>query len=202
MSLKVCAVSFITRRGYNEEDELDRRIAGTKDAMRMAYELGAPIVVNFIGRVPTEPQGPRWNLLVETLHDLARYGDHIGAHLAARTGSEDGATLARLLAALPEGGIGVDFDPAALIIGGHSPLESLTPLAKFVKHARARDAARDFAQGRGLETQLGRGTADFPTLAAALGDYGYHGYFTIERQQSADPQSDIANAVQFLKNML
>lgn len=202
LNLRVCAVSFMTRRGYNDLDELDRRIAATKDAMRMAYELGASVVVNRIGRVPDEPGGTGWDLLVETMTDLGRHSDRVGATLAARTGSEDGPTLARLLDALPEGSIGVDFDPAGLIINGFSPLESLSALGPHVRQFRARDGVRDFAQGRGLETPLGRGTADIPALVAALEDYAYRGFFTIERQFADDPAAEIGNAVKFLRNLL
>ena len=34
--LRVCAVSYRTRRGYGVLDDLDARVAGTKEAMRMA----------------------------------------------------------------------------------------------------------------------------------------------------------------------
>lgn len=200
-NLKVCSVSFITRRGYNELDELDRRIAATKDAMRMAYELGATIVVNRVGHVPAQPEGTSWEILVETLSDLGRHSDRVGATLAARTGSEDGAALARLIEALPQGGVGVDFDPGGLIVHGYSPSESLAALGPHVLQMRARDGVRDMAQGRGLETPLGRGMADFPTLVGMLEDYAYRGYLTIERQQAADPVAEIGSAIKFLRNL-
>lgn len=199
--LKICAVSFITRRGYNDMDELDRRISATKDAMRMAYELHCPIVVNRIGRVPNDAEDPAWKLLIETLSDLGRHGDRTGATLCARTGSEDGATLAKLIDALPTGSLGVDFDPASLIVAGFSPLESLQAIGSHVRHVHARDAVRDPLAGRGVETPLGRGLADFPELLGALDNVNYRGWFTVERQQSDDPATDLGNAIKFLQNL-
>ncbi len=70
-----------------------------------------------------------------------------------------------------------------------------------MRHVRARDGVRDLAQGRGIETPLGRGTADFPALAGVLEDHAYRGHFTIDRQESADPITDVGNAVQFLQNL-
>lgn len=200
-NLKVCSLSFMTRRGYNDLDALDRRVAATKEAMQLAYKLRAPVVVNSIGRVPQEAGEGDWDLFLETLGDLGHFADRAGASLAARTGSEEGAALARLLAALPAGGVGVDFDPAALLVNGYSAIDALAHLGPYVRQVRARDGVRDLAAGRGQETQLGRGSADFPALIGALEDFAYRGYFTIDRQHSADPQSDIANAVQFLRNM-
>jgi sugar phosphate isomerase/epimerase len=199
--LKVCAVSLPTRRGYNVVDGLDRRIAATKAAMLMAYQLRAPIVVNRIGRVPEEAGGPGWELFVETLSDLARHGDRVGSTFAARAGSEEGSTLARLLAEVPTGGIGVDFDPAALIINNFSASESLAALGPHVRNFRARDGVRDFSQGRGVETPLGRGTADFPALLGMLEDFAYRGWYTIDREESEDPVTEIGNAVKYLQTV-
>src|SRR5262249_21338421 len=78
-NLRVAAVGFQTRRGYDVPDQIDRRVAATKAAMKFAAELGASVVVNQVGQVPREPQGPAWNLLVQTLADLGSYGQHVGA---------------------------------------------------------------------------------------------------------------------------
>jgi sugar phosphate isomerase/epimerase len=199
--LSICAVSFITRRGYNDMDELDRRIAATKDAMRMAYDLRCPIVVNRIGRVPHDEEDSSWKLLIETLSDLGRHGERAGATLCARTGSESGAPLAKLIAALPAGSLAVDFDPASLIVGGFSPREALEVLSPYVRHVHARDAVRDPLAGRGVETPLGRGLADFPELLGLLDNVNYRGWFTVERQQSDDATTELGNAIKYLQNL-
>ena len=199
--LRVSAVGFHTRRGYDVPDEIERRVAATKAAMKMAADLRAPVVVNQIGRVPDKPEGDRWNLLMQSLWDLSVYGQHVGALLAAQTGSESGPDLARLIAALGERGIGVDLDPGNLIMNGFSPLEAVESLAPHILHVHARDATRDLARGRGLEVPLGRGTADFPALLGALEDRQYRGYFTIAREESDNPEFEIGEAVKYLRNL-
>ncbi len=199
--LQVSAVSFQTRRGYDVPDEIERRVAATKAAMKFAADLGASVVVNQVGPVPSESSGRTWNLLVQTLSDLSNYGQHVGALLAAQTGTESGADLARLIAALPERGIGVDFDPGNLIIQGFSPQEAIESLASHVIHVHARDAVRDLARGRGLEVPLGRGSADYAALLGALEDHRYRGFITIARENSDDPQFEIAEAVKYLQSL-
>jgi sugar phosphate isomerase/epimerase len=201
LNLRVAAVGFRTRRGYDVASEIERRVAATKAAMKFAAELRAPVVINQVGHVPSEPQGPAWNTLLQSLGDLSAYGQHVGVQLAAQTGTEAGADLARLIAALPEGGIGVDFDPGNLIINGFSPLEAVAPLGSRILHVHARDATRDLARGRGLEVPLGRGTADFPALLGALEDHQYRGFFTIAREDSEHAESEIGQAVQYLRNL-
>ena len=167
--------------------------------MKFAADLRAGVVVNQIGHVPAEAEGPAGNA-AGGVTDLANYGQHVGVVLAAQTGTESGADLARLLAALPPT-VGVDLDPGNLIINGFSPREAVESLGERILHVHARDGVRDLARGRGLEVPLGRGTSDFPALLAALEERHYRGYFTIVRTDSADPQTEIAAAVEYLKNL-
>jgi sugar phosphate isomerase/epimerase len=201
LDLRVVAVGFRSRRGYDNADEIDRRVAATKAAMKFAADLRAPLVINQIGRVPSEPAGDGWQMLVQSLSELSLYGHHVGALLTAQTGSESGADLARLLTAIPSGGIGVDLDPGNLIVNGFSPLEAVGALGDHILHVHARDAVRDLARGRGLEVPLGRGSADFPSLLGALEERQYRGYFTIARQDAEDPESEIGQAVEYLNNL-
>ena len=199
--LHVCAISYRTRRGYNLLQELDAQVAGTKEAMRMAQVLGASIVVNHVGHIPSEPQGQDWNLLLQVLADLGRYGQHIGALLAAQTGSASGDDLARLIAALPDGSIGIDLDPGQLIINGFSPSHCIELLAGHIMHVHATDGVHDLSRRHGVEVPLGRGSVDFPAILGALEECGYRGYFTVRRDMADDPEFEIGNAVKYLHNL-
>ena len=201
-NMKVCAIGFQTRRGYNVAEDLDQRVEATKDAMRLAYDLGANAVINHIGRIPSETSGAEWDLLVQVLTDLGRHSQRIGAFLAAETGAEDPQGMRRLLDALPIGSLGINLDPGNVIINGFSASETTKLLAADVLHVHAKDAVRDLAQGRGLETPLGRGAVDFPELMAILEEREYRGYFTIERDNASNPVLEIGQAVQYLRNLI
>jgi sugar phosphate isomerase/epimerase len=198
--LAIAAVGFQTRRGYDALDDLDRRIAATKRAMKFAADLRAPILINQVGRVPEENTAT-WQRLVESLSELGQYGQHVGTLLAAQTGTESGADLARLRAALPTGSIGIDLDPGNLIVNGFSPLEAVETLGSEIVYVHARDGVRDLARGRGLEVPLSRGSADFPALLGALEERHYRGFFTIARHEADDPEAEVAAAVSYLKSL-
>jgi sugar phosphate isomerase/epimerase len=200
-SLKVVAVSFHTRRGYDVAESLEERVAATKAAMKFAADLRAPVVVNQIGRVPAEAGGPAWQQLLESLADLGAYGHHVGAQLVAQTGSESGPDLKRLIDALPPEAIGVDLDPGKLIINGFSANEAVQSLGSHIRHVHARDGVRDLARGRGLEVPLGRGSADFAGLLGALEERQYRGYFTIAREDAENPEFEIGEAVKYLRSL-
>jgi sugar phosphate isomerase/epimerase len=201
LNLRVCAVGFPTRRGYNIPEDLDRRIEATKEAMQFAYQLGARVLVNHVGQIPEENQGAEWDLLVEVLSDLGRFGQHVGVTLAAETGAESGERMADLLASLTPGAVGVNYDPGGLVVNGYSPRDALTSLVDHVVHVHATDGVRDRAQGRGIETLLGRGSADFPELMAILEERHYSGFFTVERRQPSEPLAEVRQGVEYLKNL-
>jgi sugar phosphate isomerase/epimerase len=201
LNLRISAVAFRTRRGYAVLDDLDARIDATKRALRTAYELGTNVVVNHIGRVPAESDAVATSTLVEALSDLGRYGQRVGAMLAAETGTESGDELASLIARLPPGSLGVDLNPANLILHGHSPRRAAEALAPHVLHVHATDATRDLAAARGVEVPLGQGSAEFPELLGVLEEQQYRGYITVARRDSDNPLADVRQALQFLRNL-
>jgi sugar phosphate isomerase/epimerase len=121
--------------------------------------------------------------------------------LAAETGSESGADLARLLAALPAGAMVVALNPGNLIINGFTPLDAVAALGSETAYVRAKDGVRDLAQGRGIEVPLGRGAADIPALMGALEERSYRGPWCIERERCDDPIMEIGHAVSYLRSL-
>src|SRR5262245_10297962 len=201
LNLRVSAVAFPTRRGYDEPEDLERRVLATQAAMRFAYDLGCNVVINRVGHLPPQADDPRFGRLVEALTALGAYGERVGARLAAQTGSEKPNELARLIAALPDEAMGVDLYPSGLILNGYSPREAVDELGPHIIHVHACDAVRDAAARREFEVELGRGTADFPELLGRLAEFDYHGWVTIERRDSPDPIGDIENAVAYLRSL-
>ncbi|MCA9212526.1 MAG: sugar phosphate isomerase/epimerase [Planctomycetales bacterium] len=199
--LSVCAVGFQTRRGYDCLEDLQARIDATKRVMDFAYQLGTNVVVNQVGAIPESTDAPSWATLVDALTDLGNHSLRTGAFLAMKTGSEPGDRMKRLIDALPDGSVGVTFDPGNLIINGFSANDALETLATDIMYVHAKDGVQDLAQGRGIEVQLGRGSADFPTLLGTLEEAGYRGYFTVDRERSQAPIPEVATAVQYLSRM-
>jgi sugar phosphate isomerase/epimerase len=201
LNLRVSAVAFRTRRGYATTDDLEARIEATKRALASAYELGTSVVINHIGRVPPESDAAARSTMIEALAEIGRHGQKVGALLTTETGTESGEELAALIARLPPGSIGVDLNPANLIVHGHSPRAAAQALAEHVLHVHATDATRDLALGRGIETPLGQGNAEFPELLGILEEHQYRGYITIARHDSDHPIAAIQQALTFLRNI-
>ncbi len=200
LNLRVVAVRFQTRRGYDCLDDLDRRVIATKEAMKMAGDLGARVLVNQIGMIPELVEDVSHELLRGVLSDLGRFAQHHGSFLAAETGSEPLAYVQRLIESLPEGSLGVALNPGNLISNGFE-LKDLRSISKHVLLVHAKDAVQDRARGRGMEVPLGRGLAEFPTIAATLEEHHFTGAFVIEREAAKSSIAEIELAVQFLRNI-
>jgi sugar phosphate isomerase/epimerase len=201
LNLRISAARFPTRRGYATADDLEARIDATKRALSAAYELGTGVLVNHIGRVPPETDSAATSTLIQALTDLGRHGQRVGALLAAETGTESGEELAKLIARLPPGCLGVDLNPANLILHGHSPRDAAQAVAAHILHIHATDATRDLARGQSVETALGQGSAEFPELLGILEEHQYRGYITIARRETNNPVADIRQALEFLRNL-
>lgn len=201
LRLRVSAVAFPTRRGYGDPANLDRRVEGTKQAMELAFRLGAPIVVNQAGHAPDDLDSPEGRLLLEALTDLGHYGQRVGALLAAETGLDAPQDLARLISAMPVGSLTVDYDPAALLLSGHDPLEALKLLGSHVMHVHVRDAVHDARPGAGAEVELGRGLVDWQAVLAGLEEKNYRGYLTLRRDGSRNPEAELALAVSYMRRL-
>lgn len=200
LNLRVAGLSFATRRGYACADDLDRRMAATRDALEMAHRVGTSLVSLQIGPVPAEDDSTLATLL-GALSDLGAHSDRVGAVIAVRTVGLTAADLSRLLDKLPAGTLGLDLDPAGLIVSGDSPLHVAEELGSHVAHVTVRDAVRDPIEGHSLEVVLGRGTADFPVLLGTLAQYDYRNWLTIAGTGGEDPQTELGNAVKYLTSL-
>jgi sugar phosphate isomerase/epimerase len=199
LNLRVSSVRFLTRRGYDVQADLEQRIDATKQAMRLAYALGAPYVVNQIGQVPSDTESAGWQQLRSSLEDLGRYGAHIGAFLAAETGTEHGADLGQLLDSLQNAFVSVAFNPGQLILGGFPVAPSLQSLGNKVGLLIAQDGVQDLSRGRGIDVPIGQGTADFPEILGALEDWQFRSWVVVGR--SSCGMDEVKAGLTYLTNL-
>lgn len=198
-NLRVATVRFRTRNGYHVQQGLDRRIEATKNALKLAYDLGAGILINHIGKIPAEDDVPGNTLLNSVLTDIGQHAQRVGAMLVAETGTDSGAELARLIDAVPQGSLGLDFNPAELVLNSLSPQEILTAVGRHVLNVHVADATRDVSLRRGYEVALGRGSVDWPELLGMLEERDYRGWFILQRRDSSNPVLDLSDALRYLR---
>jgi len=188
-------------------------------ALEWAVELGCGIWMAHVGVMPMDTASERWERFRDALGQIARYGEKIGGVLAAETGPEPPFLLRQMLDEIGSSGIGINYDPANLILWPpglaersgkpyrreaaielFQPNEGPLVLGGRIVHTHAKDAlVRE--DGQCQEVPLGEGWVDWPRYVANLESIGYRGYFAIEREVGEDPVGDIRRAVEFLRTL-
>ena len=205
--------------GFIHKDLNKERVEKSKRILDLAKDLETDIVTTHIGVVPSDPNHDRYKIMQEACHELAEYADSIDAHFAVETGPETSAVLKGFLDSLDSTGVGVNLDPANLVmVTGDDPVGAVHNLKKYIVHTHAKDGKQIFfrdpeivygikkdvivTDDSFLEVPLGEGSVDFPKYLAALEEIGYNGFLTIEREVGDKPEVDIKAAVDFLNNLM
>jgi len=205
--------------GFIHKDLNKERVEKSKRILDLAKDLETDIVTTHIGVVPSDPNHDRYKIMQEACHELAEYADSINAHFAVETGPETSAVLKGFLDSLNSTGVGVNLDPANLVmVTGDDPVQAVHNLKKYIVHTHAKDGKQIFyrdpeivygikkdvivTDDSFLEVPLGEGSVDFPKYLAALEEIGYNGFLTIEREVGDDPAKDIRAAVDFLNGLM
>ncbi len=201
-NLELAALGCPLRHGLDTAAGQEARIDHVKKTLSLSFDLGARIVIVQAGRVPDEPDSASARLLREALLALGHHGDRTGTVLALETGLEAGQVLRQFLDRFDSGGLGVNFDPANLLLSGFDPYESARALQGRIVHTHAKDARRSSANRAGQEVPLGHGDIDWMAYLSVLEEIEYRGWLTIEQQTGDNRVGDIAAGVQFLRRFL
>ncbi len=124
-----------------------------------------------------------------------------GATLALETGLESGPVLRAFLDRFDTGGLGVNLDPANLLLHDFDPLESTRALRGRIVHVHAKDARRSSPSRAAREVPLGHGDIDWIAFLGVLEEIDYHGWITVEREGGINPRGDVAAGVAFLRRL-
>lgn len=204
--------------GFTHPEKNPEKIEKSKRILDLAKELETNVVTTHIGVVPEDKNHDRYKIMQEACHELAEYADSIDAHFAIETGPETSATLKGFLDSLESTGVGVNLDPANLVmVTGDDPVKAVHNLKKYIVHTHAKDGKQLFYKDPEIiygmkpdvivtgdsfiEVPLGEGSVPFKEYLEALCDIGYNGFLTIEREVGDNPEKDIRTAVKFLEGM-
>lgn len=202
--------------GFFDPAQNEALIERSKRILQLASDLDTHVVTTHIGVVPEDCNHPRYAIMQEACYRLAKAADEIGVKFAVETGPETSAVLKRFLDSLGTKGVSVNLDPANLVmVTGDDPVQAVYNLREYIVHTHAKDGVMlnrtDPEIIYGLragepgmpeafkEVPLGAGSVNFPAYLKALGEIGYSGYLTIEREVGEDPAKDIAAAADFLR---
>ena len=204
LGLEISALCGDLGGGFLDRDTNEHKVARSKEFIDLAVRLGVQVVTTHIGTLPDDAGAPEWNVAVEAVRELATYAHERGCVFASETGPEEATLLLKFLQDVNAPGIGINYDPANLImLGPFDHIGGVHVLRDYIVHTHAKDGVCLMKKADGpndyVELPLGQGSVVFDHYLAALDAIGYTGYLTIEREAGADRIGDVARAIQFLK---
>ena len=206
--------------GFETTAENAWKVPASKAVADLAVRLGTSVVTTHIGVVPEDRGSESYRNMKAACREIGDYAAQRGVTFAIETGPEKAQTLHDFLVDVGSRGIGVNLDPANLVmVTGDDPVRAVAILREFIVHTHAKDGVMKqqtdprriydfFAEGGiedlrmsdyFLEVPLGEGSVPFDDYLAALREIGYSGFLTIERECGENPYADIKKAVDFLK---
>ena len=187
--------------GFDPDDRWADRRAHVERCAALAGELGLPLVSTHIGFVPAS-NTDAYRTLLERAADAAELLAARGATLVVETGPEPAAVLLQFLNDLRVRTVGVNYDPANMILYGMGdPIEALRTLGHRVRHVHIKDAVASGQRGVewGEEVPFGRGQVPVVDFLAELERVGYDGPLIVERERGGDRAADVRTAVRTLQ---
>ncbi len=171
--------------------------------------LGIQYVASHAGFIPENMTDPEYPGLIEVLKEIALHCKQNGQVFCFETGQETPITLLRTIEDIGTDNLGVNLDPANLIMYGKgNAVDSLKILGPYVKGVHIKDGLYP-TNGRelGLEVPVGKGDVDMPLFLKRLEEIGYSGAYTIEieldrREGEQSPEEAINEAIDYLKSHL
>ena len=182
--------------GVRPDEHWPATLARARAVAALAAEASLPLVTLHAGFIPHETSDPARLVVLDRLRILADvFGDH-GVRVGLETGQETAATLLDALAELDHENVGVNFDPANMILYGMGdPIDAIRLLADHVVQVHAKDATPTETPGTwGGEVPLGTGAVDWNRFLEVVATLDESIDVVIEREAGDAREDDILAA--------
>ena len=169
-----------------------------------AEKIGVTDVITHCGYLPENPVSTEYAEIITALKSVVKFYREHGRWFLFETGQETPVTLLRVITDLGIENLGVNLDPANLILYGKgNPVDALDVIGQYVRNVHGKDGMYPTAPRRlGREVPMGEGKVNYPAFIKRLAEIGYDGPITIEREITGEQQTaDIKMACELLTRL-
>ncbi|HEY9174687.1 MAG TPA: sugar phosphate isomerase/epimerase family protein [Verrucomicrobiae bacterium] len=189
--------------GVLPDEHWDENWRNFQTVAAIARRFRLRLVTFHAGFLPHDESDPCFQKLLDR---VARVADLFAAQkidLGFETGQETAETLAAFLTKLNHPNVGVNFDPANMILYDKGdPIAALRTLGPWLKQCHIKDATRTQTPGTwGAEVPVGTGEVDWPAFFRVLRELGFSGSLCIEREAGDQRIADITAALRLVERL-
>ena len=170
----------------------------------IAEKIGLKLVTFHSGFLPHEASDPSFPKLLKRITLIAGLFAARGIELGFETGQEEAETLRAFLEKLNQPNVGVNFDPANMILYDKGdPIAALRVLGPWLKQCHIKDATKTKTPGTwGEEVVAGTGQVDWRVFFRTLDELRFQGSFAIEREAGEQRVADIRTARHLVESII
>jgi len=169
----------------------------------LAQKMGLKLVTFHAGFLPHEPADPAYPKMLRRLTEVADTFRAAGIVLGLETGQETAPVLGSLLSKLKRENVGVNFDPANMILYDKgNPIDAVRLLGPWIRQVHIKDANRTKVPGTwGEEVPVGIGQVEWPAFFRTLEQLNFRGDLVIEREAGNQRVDDIRTARELIERL-
>jgi sugar phosphate isomerase/epimerase len=174
----------------------DQNLKNVQATAALAAALDLKLVTFHAGFVPHDPADPGYAGILKRLATVAETFAAENIKVGLETGQETATDLAGLLGALGCPNVGVNFDPANMLLYGKGdPIQAVRLLGPWILQVHIKDANQTPVPGTwGTEVAVGDGEVDWSAFFETLQEMKYTGDLVIEREAGNQRVADILTA--------
>lgn len=182
------------------------RLENLKKGADYAARLGVHDFVTHVGFIPELPSYAGYRGVIGALKNLTAYCKTKDLYFNFETGQETPITLMRAIQDVGLENMGVNLDPANLLIYGRgNPIDAVSIFGSRIRGVHVKDGGypKDDYYQLGKERLVGEGEVNYPVFLPKLLKSGYKGDLYIEREISGPQQmEDIKKTVKYIKKLM
>lgn len=189
--------------GVRSDAHWPDNLAAAVQNAALAERLGIDLVTFHAGFLPHDAADPLRAVMIDRLRQIADAFASQGVKTALETGQETAQTLIGALRELDHSSIGVNFDPANMILYGMGePVAALEALAPWVRQIHIKDALPTQTPGMwGTEVVVGDGAVEWSRFFDVADEKLPSVDLLIEREAREDRVNDIRAANELIRTM-
>ncbi|MFU8828510.1 MAG: sugar phosphate isomerase/epimerase family protein [Phycisphaerales bacterium] len=187
--------------GIRPDSTWQQNIEAAHRNAALAARLGLDLVTFHAGFIPHNRADPEYRTLIDRLSAIVNAFETQGVRVGLETGQETAETLLDALDALDRPGVGINFDPANMILYSMGdPVEALDQLAPRVLQIHIKDALPAARAGAwGSEVPVGQGSVDWDRFLDIVRDRLPDRNLVIEREAGNQRVRDVVTAAAHLR---
>jgi len=194
----------IRRTGGVRPDEYwEENLSRARRCAAIAGELRVGLVTFHAGYIPEDDPALR-GIMVERIAAVAAMFSEHGVRIGLETGQETAELLLDVLQTPDLQGVGVNFDPANMILYGMGdPCAAVETLSERIVQVHIKDAIASSQPGQwGREVPVGAGEVDWARFLGLIGGLGRDIDMLIEREAGEARGEDIVAARELVEKHL